>query len=63
MQIQQPLAPFIWYQSGAEDAVAHYLKVFGQTRAASRTRSVGARTRQAPPARSCCSISSCAVCR
>ena len=29
MQIQHKLAPFIWYQSGAEDAVAHYLKVFG----------------------------------
>ncbi|MBW8846862.1 MAG: VOC family protein [Burkholderiales bacterium] len=29
MQIQQKLTPFIWYQSGAEDAVAHYLKVFG----------------------------------
>jgi predicted 3-demethylubiquinone-9 3-methyltransferase (glyoxalase superfamily) len=29
MQIQHRLAPFIWYQSGAEDAVAHYLKVFG----------------------------------
>jgi predicted 3-demethylubiquinone-9 3-methyltransferase (glyoxalase superfamily) len=29
MQIHHKLAPFIWYQSGAEDAVAHYLKVFG----------------------------------
>jgi predicted 3-demethylubiquinone-9 3-methyltransferase (glyoxalase superfamily) len=29
MQIQHKLTPFIWYQSGAEDAVAHYLKVFG----------------------------------
>jgi predicted 3-demethylubiquinone-9 3-methyltransferase (glyoxalase superfamily) len=29
MQIQHRLAPFIWYESGAEDAVAHYLKVFG----------------------------------
>jgi predicted 3-demethylubiquinone-9 3-methyltransferase (glyoxalase superfamily) len=29
MQIQHRLAPFIWYQDGAEDAVAHYLKVFG----------------------------------
>lgn len=29
MHIQQKLTPFVWYQSGAEDAVAHYLKVFG----------------------------------
>jgi predicted 3-demethylubiquinone-9 3-methyltransferase (glyoxalase superfamily) len=29
MQLQHRLAPFIWYQSGAEDAVAHYLNVFG----------------------------------
>jgi predicted 3-demethylubiquinone-9 3-methyltransferase (glyoxalase superfamily) len=29
MQIRHQLAPFIWYQNGAEDAVAHYLKVFG----------------------------------
>jgi predicted 3-demethylubiquinone-9 3-methyltransferase (glyoxalase superfamily) len=29
MQIQHKLTPFIWYQRGAEDAVAHYLKVFG----------------------------------
>jgi len=29
MQIRHQLAPFIWYQHGAEDAVAHYLKVFG----------------------------------
>jgi predicted 3-demethylubiquinone-9 3-methyltransferase (glyoxalase superfamily) len=29
MQIQQKLTPFIWYEKGAEDAVAHYLKVFG----------------------------------
>jgi predicted 3-demethylubiquinone-9 3-methyltransferase (glyoxalase superfamily) len=29
MQIQDKLTPFIWYQRGAEDAVAHYLKVFG----------------------------------
>ena len=29
MQIQHKLQPFIWYESGAEDAVAHYLKVFG----------------------------------
>lgn len=29
MQIQHRLAPFIWYQNGAEDAVAHYLEVFG----------------------------------
>lgn len=29
MQIRHQLAPFIWYQKGAEDAVAHYLKVFG----------------------------------
>ena len=29
MQIQHKIAPFIWYQRGAEDAVAHYLKVFG----------------------------------
>ncbi|MCV2354744.1 VOC family protein [Paucibacter sp. B2R-40] len=32
MKIQQQLAPFIWYQSGAEDAVAHYLNVFGADR-------------------------------
>ena len=29
MQIQHKLTPFIWYQRGAEDAVAHYLKTFG----------------------------------
>ena len=29
MHIQQKLTPFVWYQSGAEDAVAHYQKVFG----------------------------------
>lgn len=29
MQIQNKLTPFVWYQSGAEDAVAHYLEVFG----------------------------------
>lgn len=29
MQMQHRLAPFIWYQSGAEDAVAHALNVFG----------------------------------
>ncbi|RZL34920.1 MAG: VOC family protein [Rubrivivax sp.] len=29
MKIQQKITPFIWYQKGAEDAVAHYLKVFG----------------------------------
>jgi predicted 3-demethylubiquinone-9 3-methyltransferase (glyoxalase superfamily) len=29
MQIQQKLTPFIWYERGAEDAVAHYLKTFG----------------------------------
>lgn len=29
MQLQHKLTPFIWYQSGAEDAVAHYLRVFG----------------------------------
>lgn len=29
MQIHQKLTPFIWYERGAEDAVAHYLKVFG----------------------------------
>ncbi|KQV52758.1 hypothetical protein ASC95_08040 [Pelomonas sp. Root1217] len=29
MKIQQKLTPFVWYQSGAEVAVAHYLKVFG----------------------------------
>jgi predicted 3-demethylubiquinone-9 3-methyltransferase (glyoxalase superfamily) len=29
MQIQHRLTPFIWYEKGAEDAVAHYLKVFG----------------------------------
>ncbi|KQW45365.1 MULTISPECIES: VOC family protein [unclassified Roseateles] len=30
MHIQQKLTPFIWYQRGAEDAVAHYLKVLGK---------------------------------
>jgi len=30
MHIQQKLTPFVWYQSDAEDAVAHYLKVFGE---------------------------------
>jgi predicted 3-demethylubiquinone-9 3-methyltransferase (glyoxalase superfamily) len=29
MQIQHKLTPFIWYEHGAEDAVAHYLKTFG----------------------------------
>lgn len=29
MRIQQKITPFIWYEKGAEDAVAHYLKVFG----------------------------------
>ena len=29
MQLQHKLTPFIWYQRGAEDAVAHYLKTFG----------------------------------
>lgn len=29
MQIHQKLTPFIWYERGAEDAVAYYLKVFG----------------------------------
>jgi predicted 3-demethylubiquinone-9 3-methyltransferase (glyoxalase superfamily) len=28
MQISNKLTPFIWYERGAEDAVAHYLKVF-----------------------------------
>jgi predicted 3-demethylubiquinone-9 3-methyltransferase (glyoxalase superfamily) len=28
MQIQK-ITPFIWYERGAEDAVAHYLEVFG----------------------------------
>ncbi len=32
MQIQRKLMPFIWYQHGAEHAVAHYLKVFGDGR-------------------------------
>jgi predicted 3-demethylubiquinone-9 3-methyltransferase (glyoxalase superfamily) len=32
MQIQHQLTPFIWYQRGAEDAVAHYLQVFGSDR-------------------------------
>lgn len=32
MQIQHKLRPFIWYERGAEDAVAHYLKVFGEGR-------------------------------
>ncbi|MCE4555616.1 VOC family protein [Roseateles cellulosilyticus] len=31
MQIQK-LTPFIWYQRGAEDAVAHYLETFGTGR-------------------------------
>ncbi|RTL42158.1 MAG: VOC family protein [Burkholderiales bacterium] len=29
MHITHKLSPFIWYERGAEDAVAHYLKVFG----------------------------------
>lgn len=29
MHIPHKLSPFVWYQSGAEDAVAHYLEVFG----------------------------------
>ena len=29
MHIQQKLTPVIWYEKGAEDAVAHYQKVFG----------------------------------
>lgn len=29
MQLQHRLTPFIWYERGAEDAVAHYLHVFG----------------------------------
>ncbi|TXI20703.1 MAG: VOC family protein [Roseateles sp.] len=32
MQIQHKLTPFLWYQQGAEDAVAHYLRVFGSGR-------------------------------
>ncbi len=32
MKIHQKLTPFIWFERGAEDAVAHYLKVFGQGR-------------------------------
>jgi predicted 3-demethylubiquinone-9 3-methyltransferase (glyoxalase superfamily) len=32
MQIQHKLTPFVWYASGAEDAVAHYLRVFGADR-------------------------------
>lgn len=30
MHIQHKLTPFIWYPHGAEDAVAHYLQVFGE---------------------------------
>lgn len=29
MEMLNKLTPFIWYQKGAEDAVAHYLRVFG----------------------------------
>lgn len=29
MHIPQKLSPFIWYERGAEDAVAHYLETFG----------------------------------
>ena len=29
MQLHAKLSPFIWYQRGAEDAIAHYLRVFG----------------------------------
>ena len=29
MRFTSKLTPFIWYQRGAEDAVAHYLQVFG----------------------------------
>ncbi len=32
MQIQNKLSPFLWFESGAEDAVAHYLKAFGTGR-------------------------------
>lgn len=32
MQIQHKLTPFVWYERGAEDAVAHYLKVLGHGR-------------------------------
>lgn len=32
MQIQQKLTPFVWYEKAAEDAVAHYLKLFGSGR-------------------------------
>lgn len=29
MQLQHKLTPFVWYRQGAEDAVDHYLRVFG----------------------------------
>lgn len=29
MHIPHKLTPFVWYQRGAEEAVAHYLEVFG----------------------------------
>lgn len=32
MQIQCTLSPFIWFERGAEDAVAHYLTTFGSGR-------------------------------
>jgi predicted 3-demethylubiquinone-9 3-methyltransferase (glyoxalase superfamily) len=32
MNIHAKLSPFLWYSSGAEDAVAHYLQVFGSGR-------------------------------
>lgn len=32
MEIQK-ITPFIWYERGAEDAVAHYVKVFGAGKA------------------------------
>jgi predicted 3-demethylubiquinone-9 3-methyltransferase (glyoxalase superfamily) len=49
MQIQQKLTPFIWYERGAEDAVAHYLKTFGTGHVVHTPR--WARTRRARRAR------------
>jgi predicted 3-demethylubiquinone-9 3-methyltransferase (glyoxalase superfamily) len=63
MQIQHRLAPFTWYQSGAEDAVAHYLKVFGADQGRVTHTQRWGENAQALPARSCCSTSSCSVCR
>lgn len=32
MQMHAKISPFLWYQHGAEEAVAHYLRTFGRGR-------------------------------